>query len=105
MHAQERLVVTMADAVRAVQNPRQYFPADVEQIPNPGRVSACNGCTDGYSRSGYAPTEITSLRDGRLAEFTGGMTTWIYGPETDASSPSKVHVSGLNWRQTPPDRG
>lgn len=76
-------VMVMADAVRAVQNTREFFDPTVEQMPNPDFSFDLdgNGRPDGYSRCSYASPDIASPRGGRVAEFTGGTTTWIYGPE------------------------
>jgi peptidoglycan/xylan/chitin deacetylase (PgdA/CDA1 family) len=82
---QNRLpTMKMADAVRAIQHPRDYFPADVEQIPNPGfRCDYdANGRPDGYQQCAYAPAGIEPPGGGRAAEFTATTNTWIHGPET-----------------------
>jgi peptidoglycan/xylan/chitin deacetylase (PgdA/CDA1 family) len=74
----------MADAVRAIQHPREYFSADVEQIPNPGfvRDDDGNGRPDGFAGCTYAPARVVCPSGGRVAEFAKGSTTAIYGPET-----------------------
>jgi hypothetical protein len=77
-------VMLMADAVKAVQNPRKHFDRYVEQMPNPrfSRDLDRNNRPDGYFRSAYAPPEAGSNEDGRVAEFSSGTFTWIYGPES-----------------------
>jgi hypothetical protein len=69
--------------VRAIKQPRNYFGADVEQIPNPGFVCDYdgNGRPDGYQRCRYAPAELQAPHGGRAAEMDSGATTSIYGPE------------------------
>jgi peptidoglycan/xylan/chitin deacetylase (PgdA/CDA1 family) len=75
--------MVMADAVRAMQNPRDYFDASVEQMPNLTFTSDYdeNGRPDGYLNGGYAPQEIAGPDGGRVAQWTGSALTWIYGPE------------------------
>jgi hypothetical protein len=65
-------------------------------MPNPdfARDIDDNNRPDGYTGCRYAPAEIKSPSGGgspdggrspgavRVAEFAGGTTTWIYGPET-----------------------
>jgi peptidoglycan/xylan/chitin deacetylase (PgdA/CDA1 family) len=74
----------MADAVRAIQHPREYFPADVEQIPNPGfvRDDDGNGRPDGFAGCTYTPAGVACPGGGRVVEFSKGSATAIYGPET-----------------------
>jgi peptidoglycan/xylan/chitin deacetylase (PgdA/CDA1 family) len=76
-------VMRMADAVKAVQNPRKYFTASVEQMPNPRFLDDLdrNDRPDGYQGCRYAPTNVTSPKGGRVAEFAALTTTWLYGPE------------------------
>lgn len=80
-------VMLMADAVRAIQHPRQYFPADVEQIANPGFLRDCDedGRPDGFLGCRYAPADVRDSVEGRVAEFGDGVATWIYGPESGAT--------------------
>ncbi len=77
----------MADAVRAIQHPRDYFDEQVEQIANPGFLCDHdeNGRPDGYEGCRYAPEGTGDEADGRVAEFASGTTTWIYGPEPGAA--------------------
>jgi len=90
IRAHDLPVMVMADAVKAVQNPRKFFGPSVEQMPNPGFARDIDGNNrpDGYTGCRYAPSEIKSPGGGRspgavrVAEFAGGTTTWIYGPET-----------------------
>lgn len=96
-------VMVMADAVKAVQNPRKYFDATVEQMPNPG--FACdlddNCRPDGYSRCAYAPPAIKPPGGaGRIAEFADGTTTWIYGPEAGETKLSLTVRSADGVRRT-----
>jgi len=74
--------MVMADAVRAVQNPRQYFAGSIEQMPNPSFAADydADGRPDGYVNCRYAPPE-TAAGSGRVAEWTGQTASWIYGPE------------------------
>lgn len=76
-------VMRMADAVRAVQHPGEFFDRYVEQMPNPDFASDidANGRPDGYTGCGYASAEIKSSGGGRVAQFTHGATTWVHGPE------------------------
>lgn len=76
-------VMKMADAVRAIQHARDYFPADAEQIPNPGFRDDYdgNGRPDGFSGCIYAPAGVEPPGGGRAAEFTSGTATAIHGPE------------------------
>jgi hypothetical protein len=73
----------MADAVKAVQNPRKHFDPHVEQMPNPLFLDDLdqNARPDGYLGCGYAPAQVRSPEGGRAAEFAGRTTTWLYGPE------------------------
>ncbi len=75
--------MVMADAVRAVRNPRRHFAATVEQMPNPAfdRDLDENDRPDGYSECCYAPLNVTSPTGGRAVECTGRTATRIYGPE------------------------
>ena len=77
----------MADAVRAIQHPREYFDEQVEQIANPGFLCDYdeNGRPDGYEGCRYASEEIRDTADGRVAEFASDGATWIYGPEPGAT--------------------
>jgi len=83
LRAHDLPVVRMADAVKAVQNPRDHFPRDVEQIPNPGFAWDLdgNGRPDGYTDVAYASAYVQSPGLERVVEFAPGATTWIYGPE------------------------
>ena len=76
--------MVMADAVKAIQNPRDHFERHVEQMPNSAFVYDidANGRPDGYLRCRYAPVEAKGEAKSRVAEFGHGTTTWIYGPET-----------------------
>jgi len=84
IRAHDLPVMVMADAVKAVQNPRKFFGPNVEQMSNPGFARDIDGNNrpDGYAGCRYAPAEVKSPGGGRVAEFSGGATTWIYGPET-----------------------
>ena len=75
--------MVMADAVKAIQNPRDHFDKDIEQMPNPRFTCDIdqNGRPDGYTNCRYAPPEVQTPGNGRAAQFEHGTTTWIYGPE------------------------
>ncbi len=77
----------MADAVRAIQHPREYFDEQVEQMANPG--FRCdydqNRRPDGYEGCRYAPEDVRDTTDGRVAQFDNDGATWIYGPEAGAT--------------------
>jgi len=81
---QNRLpVMRMADAVRAIQHSREYFDAEVDQIPNPGFLADYdnNGRPDGYQGCHYAPASLQTPSGARAALIESGASTWIYGPE------------------------
>jgi hypothetical protein len=84
LRAHDLPVMVMADAVKAVEDPRKHFDRDVQQAPNPdfARDIDGNGLPDGYAGCGYAPAEIKAPGGARSAEFAAGTTTWVYGPET-----------------------
>lgn len=75
--------MVMADAVKAIQNPRDYYDKGIEQMPNPAFADDLdkNGRPDGYADCRYASAEARVQGKGRVAEFENGTTTWIYGPE------------------------
>jgi len=75
--------MVMADAVKAIRNPREHFDKHIEQMPNPtfARDIDGNGRPDGYARCRYAPPAVKAPAGGRAAEAVSGTTTWIYGPE------------------------
>ena len=102
LQANKLPVMVMADAVRAVQNPRKYSPVTAEQIPNPG--FSCNldrnGRPDGFTRCSYAPAEVIPPCGGRVAEFVSGTTTWIYGPEAGETKLTLTVRSGDDSRHT-----
>ncbi len=77
----------MADAVRAIRNPRQFFPRSIEQMPNPTFALDldANGRPDGYNACRYAPAGVTAPGPGRAVTPDQGMSTWIYGPEPGRS--------------------
>lgn len=77
----------MADAVRAIQHPREYFDEQVEQIANPGFLCDYDedGRPDGYESCRYASEDVRDTAGGRVAEFESGGATWIYGPEPGAT--------------------
>jgi peptidoglycan/xylan/chitin deacetylase (PgdA/CDA1 family) len=83
LRAHDLPVMRMAEAVKAVQNPRPYFEASVQQMPNPRFLDDRdhNDRPDGYLACRYAPKDVIAPRGGRVAELTGQTTTWIYGPE------------------------
>jgi len=83
LRAHQLPVMRMADAVKAAEDPRKFFEFGIEQMPNPRFVADLerNGRPDGYLGCGYAPDEVKSPEGGRVAEFTGPTTTWLYGPE------------------------
>jgi peptidoglycan/xylan/chitin deacetylase (PgdA/CDA1 family) len=74
----------MADAVRAIRNPRQYFDDYVEQIANPGFLCDYdeNARPDGYQGCRYAALDARASGADRVVEFESGAATWVYGPET-----------------------
>jgi len=76
--------MVMADAVEAIQDPRDHFVRQVEQMPNPKFAYDidANGRPDGYLRCRYAPAGAKGKANIRLAELGHGTTTWIYGPES-----------------------
>ena len=76
--------MVMADAVKAVNNPRKFFSDRVEQMPNPGFAQDLDGNArpDGYLRCRYAPDKVKPPGGGRVVEISSGTTTWVYGPET-----------------------
>lgn len=83
LRAHDLPVMRMADAVKAVQNPRKHFAASVEQMPNPRFLDDLdrNDRPDGYQGCRYAPANVTSPKGGRVAEFADLTTTWLHGPE------------------------
>jgi peptidoglycan/xylan/chitin deacetylase (PgdA/CDA1 family) len=83
LRAHDLPVMRMADAVKAVQDPRKHFDPQVEQMPNPRFLDDLdqNGRPDGYLGCRYAPPEVRAPDGGRVAEFADGTTTWLYGPE------------------------
>jgi len=95
----------MADAVRAIRNPRQFFPRTVEQMPNPTFAVDldANGRPDGYSGCRYAPADVAAPGPGRAVCGGQGMSTWIYGPETGRSELCfAVRSAGPAVRQVTP---
>jgi hypothetical protein len=94
--------MVMADAVRAVQSPRKYFPVTVEQTANPG--FSCdldrNDRPDGFTRCSDAPAEVIPPCGGRVAEFVSGTTTWIYGPEAGETKLTLTVRSGDDLSST-----
>jgi peptidoglycan/xylan/chitin deacetylase (PgdA/CDA1 family) len=83
LRAHDLPVMRMADAVRAVQDPRKHFAPSVEQMPNSRFLDDLdrNDRPDGYLGCRYAPADVTSAEGGRVAEFADRTATWIYGPE------------------------
>ncbi|MEW6355504.1 MAG: polysaccharide deacetylase family protein [Planctomycetota bacterium] len=75
--------MVMADAVKAVQNPRDHFDKRTEQMPNPTFASDIdkNDRPDGFLQCGYAPPDVKTSSKNRAAAFENGTGTWIYGPE------------------------
>jgi peptidoglycan/xylan/chitin deacetylase (PgdA/CDA1 family) len=83
LRAHDLPVMRMADAVKAVQDPRKHFAPSVEQMPNPCFLDDLdrNDRPDGYLNCRFAPAEVTSAEGGRVVEFGDRASAWLYGPE------------------------
>ena len=73
----------MADAVKAIQNPRNHLSKTIEQMPNPTFAADLdeNDRPDGHLKCGYAPADVKTPTKNRAAAFENGTGTRIYGPE------------------------
>lgn len=93
---------TIGEAFDAFVNPRWHYPEDIEQIP------CCrfqydldnNGRPDGWQKCSFAPSEIKSPGEGRVAEFQHGANTLLFGPEPGSTKVSFVVKSAGGMPQS-----
>ena len=83
---------TTHEAFEAFRNPRKHYPADVEQIPCTDFQYDLdgNGRPDGWLNCAFAPDDVKSPQEGRVAECRDSTRTALWGPE-----PGKTKVSFL----------